>query len=169
MENDELHTLTDSQTAGSVSEKFDDVQVIPKGVTTAEAKTTEEEPKSHVAGIMKYTATFLEAVEEHKATAAMMFSLIGYILIATFGEMGSESFLLYIIFLFAVYGLYKVVDLPIQGTLLAKGINKFLLVTLLIAMVIIVIQNRAFLAGAYRQVSEIFSQISNSTGTDSTK
>lgn len=170
MKNDEFHSLTGSQTAGSAPGKFDDVEVAPtRAITTAEAKTTEEEPKSHVAGFMKYTATFLEAVEQHKATAAMLFSLIGYVLIATFGEMKIDSFSLYVIFLFAVYALYKIVDLPIQGKILAASINKFLLVALFIALVIIYIQNRTFFANIYSQASGLFSQSSSSTGTGSMK
>lgn len=66
---------------------------------------------------LRYVPTLIKSLEEHLSFTALLVSVIGYILISTFGKMDSiEKYFGYIAFLFSSFFFYKFLNSNIKIT-----------------------------------------------------
>lgn len=56
-----------------------------------------------------------QAVKEDLGTSALVVSVVGYIIIATFGNIDPLRYLGYVLFLVFAFGLYKFINMPIKA------------------------------------------------------
>ncbi|GMX57864.1 MAG: hypothetical protein YFSK_1940 [Candidatus Yanofskyibacterium parasiticum] len=86
---------------------------------------------------LRYIPTLIKSLEDHFSFSVLLLSVIGYIVIAAFGQMNSLwKFFGYLFFLVTLLFFYKYKSLEIRDVI--KKINKFFLVSFFLLLLIII-------------------------------
>lgn len=96
---------------------------------------------SMASDVMKYGAKFLKDLESNLPFTVMIVSIIGYIIIASFGQMDSvKKYFGYLLFLFLMFCGYKALKIDFFKIITEK-VNKIIWFILLILIFFIIFQN----------------------------
>lgn len=164
MENEDIVSdIGGSDTRGGVHpDEFDQiVGQTPTITTDVKSKDAQEESTPAAAQVLKYGKQFLQAVEDHPSTAAILLSVIGYILIATFGVMRVTNFLMYLAFLAIVF--FPLWHPKIKS--ITKGINRLLLAGFFILLFTLIFEHRSLIYSIFTNIHDTLNQ-ANSMATE---
>ena len=110
---------------------------------------------NQIYGFLNNVPKLLKDVESNNlAFTASLASLIGYIIIATFGHMGFKDYLEYLLFLFILFCVYKFSRIE-KG----KRIFDILLIIAIILLIIIISQNHNYIYTYLLKIYNIFNKL----------
>jgi len=129
-------------TQGSAAEGYIPVQSESAQKTASQIETIQPNDKFGI----QYISPLLKSLEENLSFTAILISIIGYIVISSFGHMDSiAKYLGYIGFLFGTFILYKLIGrnrLKIEFDF--KNVNKVLFIVTTILVVFLMIEHNVF-------------------------
>jgi hypothetical protein len=102
--------------------------------------------------VMKYGAKFLKDLESNLPFTVMLVSIIGYIVIASFGQMDSvRKYFGYLLFLFLMFCGYKALKIDFLK-IIGEKINKIIWIIVIILVLFIIFQNFSLISYFFNKV-----------------
>lgn len=146
-----------NQTAGVNTGGFVPIETY-KDKSTPQLTSSEgfENPANYT---MKILPTVVKTLEEHFSFVASLVSIVGYIVISSFGHMDSfGKYLGYFIFLILIFFLYRFSQLKGKIEVNLSKTNWFFVSAFIILLIILIIQNNNLLISLITQFINIFKQ-----------
>lgn len=131
------------ETKGSTTDVYIPVQSDVATKTDSQIET----PQSNDIHGIQYISPLLKSLEENLSFTAILISIIGYIIISSFGHMDSVAkYFGYIVFLFGTFILYKLIGRNrVQIDVDFKNVNKVLVIVTSSLIIFLLIEHKVFI------------------------